>query len=299
MSFLRIHLITLPRWFASPATILGVVLGALLTDQMISIWYLIAAIIAGLLIQSYAHSWNSYHDYVLTGFDKGEPGQRSFEKIYTGGQSVISDGKATPTQVLVNALGWLLLSLVPIALLARSTTLWVFIPWAFAVLCAPWYSEAKKLWHPELPLGIGFATCAVWLGMASTGEILWWRGFLASIPFFLLFGGAAEFVDQAIDAPANWIRGGRSLGMLSAMNGTPLKWGLLFYLIVIFLAQTFLMQIGILPDATAITLLASIPFLVSALLIDEPTSMTQGIIWGLGGIFLYQVLLVAGVFLSS
>ena len=76
--------------------------------------------IAGILVMAGGHSFNSFLDYAWTGLDKGETEDRSAEKDYTGGQNVISAKIVSLREVLGNALGWYILSAVPVIYLAMN-----------------------------------------------------------------------------------------------------------------------------------------------------------------------------------
>jgi len=284
------HLITLPRWFALPAAASGVLLGVALGGAWG--WQAGMAVLAGVLVMAAAHSWNSFHDYAITKFDVGETGGRSSEKAYTAGQSVIAEGLLSERAVLLNALAWVGLSALPTAVLAVTATPTVWVPWALAILCAPWYSQAKKAWHPELPLGFGFATCAVWLGMATAGDIDWRLGALASIPFFLAFGVVAELIDQHADYQSDWPKGGRSLGLLTAHLGLPLAPIVAVGMVVVFASQAALVVGGALDRWSLLSFAGAIPLFWSVWFIE--LDFKKGVLWGLGGGALYQLLFVVG-----
>ena len=73
---------------------------------------------ATLLIMAGGHSFNSLLDYSWTGLDKGKTEDRSAEKGYTGAQSLLARGIVTPAEVFINAVGWYVLSLIPLLYLA-------------------------------------------------------------------------------------------------------------------------------------------------------------------------------------
>ena len=72
MNKIRIHLWTLPRWFAAPFFGASLLLGVVLAGGDLSTSYPWIGLIAGLLIMAGGHSFNSYLDYEWTGVDKGE-----------------------------------------------------------------------------------------------------------------------------------------------------------------------------------------------------------------------------------
>lgn len=286
---LRLHLLVLPRWFGAPAALSGVFLGPALLGHWS--WNIILVAASALCLMAYSHSANSWLDWSWTGLDKGESGERSQPKPYTIGQSVIGLTAMAPTEVAVGTFGWLGLSAGFAALASWWGSPWVWLPWALLVPMTFWYSRAKLLWHPELPLCLGFGPVAVWLGMSAVGRPEFLTGLLAAIPLMLLWA-AAEQVDQAVDYGPNWPKGARSSGMWWRHRGYSL--GALVSLMVgaTYAAQLFLMQASILALPTLMTAVAAFPLFVCINLIDKKER--AGIVWGLSGITLYQGLLVAG-----
>lgn len=284
------HLVTLPRPFAAPIAICAVILGGIIAGA--APFHLFWAVMAGLFLMAGAHSWNSFHDWAITKFDQGTPEERSRPKEYTIGQNVIETGVLSIKEVFINSIGWFVLSLGFVIPLSLMVTPWVWLPWGLVVLCVPWYSEAKKLWHPEVPLGLGFSTFAIWLGQAAGGKPDFALGALISVPLFLCWGVLAEHVDQADDYKPNWPKGGRSLGMLVAHMGIPLLWSIGWFTTIVFLSQIFLIAIGALAPWTGLTLLAFIPITFGALLIDKEHK--KGVLGVLAGILLYSIFMVIG-----
>ncbi len=289
---LKVHLLVLPRWFGLPTALCAVALGGLLVGAGgVS---LALVLVSGALVMAQAHSFNTLLDYSWTGFDKGGPGERSRPKAYTTGQSVIASGLVSPREVLANALAWWVLSAVPLIFLNSP---WIWLPWALACLCTFGYSWGKLHWLCEFFLGFGFATCAVWLGMAAAGQPDWGKGLLASVPFFILWGYLAESVDQALDWEPNWPRGLRNIGALAGHEGIPFSALFHWFLPLVYLSQVFLIGLGVLSSWTWLTLLAAVPMTFCALIIDKDTR--KGVLWGLGGISLYQIALVVGQWLGG
>ena len=257
-------------------------------------WWLVPAIVIGLALQSYAHSMNSYLGYAWSKLDQGEPEVRSVEKVYTGGQSLLASGRVSLRGVLINSLVWLALALVLTAFFARSTTQWAWVPVLIAVVCPFWYEWGKLHWMPEIPLGLGFATAATWLGMATSGQIDWWLGAVASLPLFLIWGVWAEHADQHVDYAANWPKGGRSLGLLTAHLGWGLRRPLAGILALVFLAHLALIVVWpVLSPHTAWAILVSMPlFWVCLGTIDRRQKL--GVLFGLAAVTVYQVAIVVG-----
>ena len=283
---LKAHFWILPRWFAVVAAVSAVVMGGIVAGA--SALPILLASISSLLLMGSGHSFNTLLDYEWTKLDRGEPDERSRPKSYTGGQQPIAAGVLTSKEVLANALGWLALSAIPIIFLPKI----VWLPWTLGALVTFWYSWAKLHWHPEVALGVGFATFGVWLGMSASGHIDFWRGFLVSLPFLVLWGGLAEIIDQWTDWLPNWPKGARSTGMLIGKLGIPLRWVITWGMSIVYLLQIFLITVGLLAPWTGLSFLAVIPISACAILID--TDLKKGVIWGLLAIFLYQSLVVVG-----
>ncbi|GAI71098.1 unnamed protein product, partial [marine sediment metagenome] len=135
---IKAHLFTLPRWFAAPFFGCSLLMGAVLAGGLdANAWI---ALVGGLLIMAGGHSFNSFLDYAWTGLDKGEVGERSAEKDYAGGQSIIAFGIVSEKEVLFNAIGWYILALAPLIYLAINVS-WIILPLAIAgMLITFWYA---------------------------------------------------------------------------------------------------------------------------------------------------------------
>ncbi|GAI69432.1 unnamed protein product [marine sediment metagenome] len=96
------------------------------------------ALAGGLLIMAGGHSFNSFLDWE-SGLDKGEVEDRSAEKDYAGGQSIIALGIVSVKEVLFNAIGWYILALAPIIYLAINVS-WILIPLAIAGMLISFWS---------------------------------------------------------------------------------------------------------------------------------------------------------------
>ena len=270
--WLATHLWSLPRWFAAPATIASVVLGAILSGA--SFLPALLAALCALFAMAFAHSSNTYLDYYWTKLDRGGPSERSVPKVYTSGQQLLATGQLSQYGNLINMLAWGVGSAMPLIWLPRVA----FIPWLLIIPMTFWYSWAKTKWHPEIPLGLGFATFSVWLGMAASGQVDYLRGAIWSIPFFLLWGLTAEWIDQWLDGKANWPKGARSLGVWWRIKGWPVEALVTWGFTLSFIAAGFL---GALPYW-------AIP-LVFATIVAFPRHVKAGLVVGLGAIFIFMV----------
>lgn len=218
MNKLRVHLWTLPRFFAFPAAACAIALGCIQTS---SSGLLIAlAILASGTVMAWGHSMNTYLDF-KTGIDRiGDKTSRP--KTYTAGNQVIVQGIMHPDEVLINALFWLGLSLIFIMAVAANSTFWVFLPWALSALMTFLYSWGKLHYACELALGLGFGPLAVMMGAAASESFTFsdfGPAFMAGLLFGWVFGFGAEFIDQAFDADQNWDSGLRNMGALAWKTG--------------------------------------------------------------------------------
>ena len=282
--------IGLGRFFALPIVVCSVLLGVALGGQ----WSWLSAMVAlGAIFQmAYAHSFNTLLDYSWTGFDKGAEKERSKGKVYTHGQQAIAAGIMTPKGVLINGLIYLAISAIFIGIVAWKVSPVIWIIWAATALMTFWYSWGKLHYQCELALGLGFGPLAVMLGMASQPNPDFLLAFLAGIPVLILFGYGAETMDQFTDASVNWPRGLRNFGALVWENNVSISMFIVWLLCATFLSQLFLIAGGVLHPLTALSLIALIPFSMCLLFLEIKPKV--GIIWGLGGIYLYGLLLLIG-----
>lgn len=292
MKKLFYHVVTLPRWFALPAALASLSLGWLLGESG-KIIYFLSVILLGTLLMWNTHSGNSAFDYTLTGFDKGKEHERSKRKLYTGSQSVIASGLLSEREVWINYFATLFACLVLTFYLSLIFPA-IWLPVILILLCSPWYSYAKKLYHCEIPLGLGFGPFAVMLGnsVSQSPDLL--KAFLAGIPFMIMWGFVAEAVDQFIDADVNWKRGLRNIGALIWRYNIPLSPALLFLVFISYLAQFFIISLGILSAFTLLSLIALPGLLTSARILGKGVEIKKGIILGLLSIFLFGALITAG-----
>jgi 1,4-dihydroxy-2-naphthoate octaprenyltransferase len=264
-----------------------VALGGVLTGQSPGVIAL--ACLAGALIMAYAHTYNSWADWV-SGLDQGSEAERSHPKPYTSGQNLIAQGLITVKESFWVSLAYLFLSALATAFLASWTTPWVWLPWALVATCAPLYSWGKFHYACETVLALGFGPFAVMFG-AAVGpgpEMLY--AFLAGIPFGLVFGFMAELVDQYLDADVNVPKGLRNLGALYWRKG----WSLGGPLFVMALAT-----IGVHLALTGAQVLShwtflALPFLafIAALAPFYEKKQKAGIMGGLALVLLYPLVIL-------
>jgi hypothetical protein len=282
--------IGLGRFFALPIVVCSVLLGISMGGTWS--WLSVMIVLAAIFEMAYSHSFNTLLDYVWTGLDKGEEQERSRGKIYTKGQQAIASGQLSTREVLINGLVYLAISAIFIGIVSANTTPIIWAIWSASMLCTFWYSWGKLHYQCELALGVGFGPLAVMMGMASQPDPDYLSAFLASMPFLLIWGYGAEAIDQYIDAEPNWSRGLRNFGALLWRYEGSISTFITYILCITFAAQFVLIASGILVPQTAMSLITFVPFAFCILYLDN--HIKPGVIWGLGGIFLYMILVVVG-----
>ncbi len=282
--------IGLGRFFALPVAVGAVLLGVALGGH----WSWLSAMVAlGAVFQmAFAHSFNTLLDFSWTKFDQGTEEERSKGKVYTHGQQAIAAGIMSPKEVLANGLVYLAISAVFIGIVAWKVSPVIWAIWGVTALMTFWYSWGKLHYQCELALGVGFGPLAVMLGMASQPNPDFLLAFLGGIPILILFGYGAETMDQFTDASVNWKRGLRNFGALVWKNNVSISTFIVWLLCATFLSQLFLIAAGVLHPLTSLTLITLIPFSFCLLFLEMKPK--AGIIWGLGGIYLYGLLLLIG-----
>lgn len=288
---LMAHLITLPRWFALPAVVTSVLLGCILGGELNYLSVIVC--FTALFLMAGAHSWNSYLDKEWTHFDEGAVEERSKEKTYTIGQSVIAKGILAPRMVAVNATIWYIISAVLTAVIAIKVSPIIWAIWVPAALCTVFYSWGKLHNMAETALGLGFGPFAVMLGMATQSNPNFLTAFLAGLPLFFVWGWTAEFVDQAIDAEHNWPRGLRNLGAYAWKNNISVPLLTLILLMFGYMIQAGLVIGGILAPMTFLTFIA-FPIACYAVVILGDDFNKKGLIIGLFAALVYTIALPVG-----
>jgi 1,4-dihydroxy-2-naphthoate octaprenyltransferase len=263
---IKLHLWTLPRWFAAPFFASSAILGALMVGGMtLNSWL---GVIAALMIMAGGHSFNSFLDYAWTGLDRGEPGDRSAEKDYTGAQSLLAKGIISLKEIVINALVWYLLSLVLLVYLAIQVSWPILLIGFLGMLVTFWYSKAKFNWTHELALGIGVGPLPALAGMlANSSNPNWINGILVGVPSAIIIAFAGLALDEWPDAEANLKKGVKSLAYKVYQNGFSLELYILSWMLFLFLFQILLIVTGIFKPLTGTSfivfplVLASLVFL--------------------------------------
>lgn len=296
---LKAHLWTLPRWFAAPFFGSSILIGAVLAGGIdANAWI---ALIAGLLVMAGGHSFNTLLDYAWTGLDKGEIEDRSAEKDYTGGQSVIAGGILSEQEVYVNALGWYLLSAIPVIYLAvnASSVGWPIVPlWLASMLVTVWYSKSKFNWTHELALGVGVGPVALLLGMFSVSSSpAWPTGILASLPIAIVLSFVGLALDEWPDAESNLKKGVKSVAYKVWEYGVDLNWYMTSWIAFLYIFQLFLIVIGVFAPLTGLTFLVFPPLMVCMVFLRNNFRKAAGILVAVA--MFYPVLLLVGQLLGG
>jgi 1,4-dihydroxy-2-naphthoate octaprenyltransferase len=292
----KAHLWTLPRWFAAPLFGAPAVLGGLMSGGMtVNSWL---GVVGALLVMAGGHSFNTFLDYAWTGLDKGKPGERSAEKNYAGGQSVIAAGIVSEREVALNAMSWYVLALIPLAYLALKVGWQILLIGLLGMLVTFAYARSKFNWTHEMVLGIASGPLAVLSGMfATTSSPSWTGGLVVSVPSLILISFVGLAIDEWPDAEANLRKGVKSVAYKVWEYGVSLEWYVSSWLLFMYIYQVFLIAIGLLRPLSAISFLTW-PFLISFLVLSKRDFRK----WA--GLFVYvavtyPVLLVLGQFLSG
>ncbi len=292
---IKVHLWTLPRWFAAPLFGAPAVLGGILAGGLTAESWI--GFLASLLIMAGGHSFNSFLDYAWTGLDKGEIQERSAEKDYAGGQSVIAAGLVSQKEVALNAAAWYVLALGPLLYLTFKVGYPILIVGLLGMLVTVWYSRAKFNWTHELALGTGAGPLAVLIGMFATSSSPDWKiGLAASVPFFILISYVGLAIDEYPDAEANLKKGVKSVSYKVWESGVSLEWYLSSWVLFMYLYQIFLIAIGVLTSFSAIALLTWPVLMTEIVFLKKDFRRWAGIIVMTG--VTYPVLLVLGEFLG-
>ncbi|MBA7465859.1 hypothetical protein ES707_01031 [subsurface metagenome] len=287
---IKAHLFTLPRWFAAPFFGCSLLMGAVLAGGLnANAWI---ALVGGLLIMAGGHSGNSFLDW-KSGLDQGEVGERSAEKDYAGGQSIIALGIVSEKEVLFNAIGWYILALAPLIYLAINVS-WVILPLAIAgMLITCWYAWGKFNWTHETALAVGVGPIAGLLGMFSVNPSPpWITGLIVSIPIAIILAYLGLAFDEWPDAEANLKKGVKSLAYKVWQYGISLEWYIMSWFLFVFVYQVFLIAVGILSPMTALTFLTFPGLIACLVLLKANFSKVGGFLVIVAA--LYPILLLVG-----
>jgi 1,4-dihydroxy-2-naphthoate octaprenyltransferase len=243
------------------------------------------------------HSFNSFLDYAWTGLDKGEPEDRSAEKDYSGGQSIIAAGIVSQKEVAFNAITWYLLALIPLIYLAWNVGWQILLIGILGMLVTFAYSKSKFNWTHEMVLGISSGPFAVLAGMfATTSSPPWVTGLVVSVPFLILISFVGLAIDEWPDAEANLKKGVKSISYKVWEYGVSLEWYVTSWLLFMYMYQIFLIATDILQPLSAISFLTW-PLFISFLVLSKNNFRKWAGLIVLTGVA-YPILLVLGQFLG-
>jgi 1,4-dihydroxy-2-naphthoate octaprenyltransferase len=296
MKKIKVHLWTLPRWFALPVFGAPAILGGLLSGGMtLNSWL---GVVGTMLVMAGGHSFNSYLDYSWTGLDRGDAAERSAEKDYAGGQSVIAAGLVTSREVALNAIAWYVLALVPLVYVAVNVGWPILVIGLLGFLITFVYARSKFNWTHEIVLGAAAGPLAVMAGMfATTSSPPWLRGLTASVPSGVLISFIGLTIDEWPDAEANLKKGVKSIAYKVWENGVSLQWYLSSWVLFMLLYQVFLISIGILVPLSAISFVVW-PILMAFMVLLKQDFRKWAGRFVMAGVA-YPALLVLGQFLGS
>jgi len=312
-SKIKLALFTLERWFAWIFFFASFGLGAYLAGGNfgeLKVWMGVI-MVTGLMC--YGHCVNSILDYWV-GLDSGEANDRSVEKNYSGGQSVLATKQCSITFISIVASVW--------AVIAVGCAYWFILNgqpimmamWALGMM-VPWaYTPAKfTTWAHELVLGIGVGPLATMSGMfAISNHPPVIAGLLVSIIPMVVLSFAGLSLDEFPDASANLKKGVKSLAYkvwehsddLKIWDGEAtfwartkivksyslLRWYLTSWLLMLFGFQVFLIQLGILKPLTGLGFIMFPPILCSLVFLKNQFNKTAAIIVILAAVYLILIL---------
>ncbi len=260
MNKLHAYLVVLPRWFAAPFFAISLLLGAVLAGGItLHSWI---AFIAGMALMAAGHSWNSYLDWAV-GLDRGEEAERSAEKDYTGGQSLIAKGICSPREVMIVSIAYDAVG-IGLAFWLSTFTGWPLVVVALIAAFVPFmYTWGKfNLFH-ETALAIGVGPVAVLMGMfATSASPPWMDGLIVSVPIAVILSYLGLALDEYPDWQQNVAKGCKSISYRVSQYGVSLEWYCGTWLVAVFIYQVLLISIGELKPFTALTFLTFPPLMM-------------------------------------
>lgn len=265
MKKLKIHLLTLPRWFALPwfggcALIGSVIAGGTLGE--LNTWL---AFISVALLMASGHSQNSYIDWAV-GLDSKDG---SVEKGYTGGCGVIPGGLLSPAEVVFNFIALAAAGLAVCGVIAARVNPYVFVPAVLSLAVPYFYTKGKFSWYHETALASGIVLGTIQGMLAVNPNAEWWRGILVALPPAIVLCYLGLAFDEYLDAEANLGKGVKSLAYKVWEYRFDLSLYILCWLVALYILQLFLITIGVLKPLTMISLI-DFPAIVAVLVFLKP-----------------------------
>lgn len=289
---LKAYLWTLERYFALPFFGGSLLLGVVLAGGSFSSLNTWLAFIMGTALMCAGHVWNSFLDY-QAGLDKGEAGDRSAEKGYSAGQSLIASGVVTLKEVVIIAVIWDVIG-AGLAIYLATQTGWQIILIALLSIVVPFaYTPAKFSYFHELVLFAGAGPLAALIGMYSVSPSpAWWIGIAASTPAGLILSFVGLPLDEYPDAEANLKKGVKSVAYKVWEYGVDLGFYLLAWIMFVYLLQLFLIAVGILAPLTWLTFVLVPMFMAAVVFLKKSFRKTAGILVIIGAC--YPLLMLVG-----
>lgn len=261
---LKLHLWTLPRWFALPFIGGSSIFGSYLAGGDIGNLNTWLAFLVVAFLMAKGHVTNTVLDYYWTGLDRGETKERSAEKVYCGGQNVIEKGYIGKMGLFLNECLWCILALIPAVYLIVDSTTWILPLFLMGLVVAYWYSWGKFNWTHELSLGVACGPVPLLMGMYAvdpSADVQ--AGLLVSVPFAIILSFAGLALDEYPDAEANLKKGVKSIAYEVYNANMPLSQYLMGWFVALYAYQVWLISSGYLAQWTALTFLL-FPFFMAA-----------------------------------
>ena len=120
-----------------------------------------------------------------------------------------------------------------------------------------------------------------------------WVAFLAGLPFVMVWGFAAEFIDQATDAEANWDKGLRNLGSWVWKNKIDTPNFFMGIVALTYVVQLATIATGVLEPKSIISVAAMPFFLYGSAMLGKDFGKIP-VLTLLFGIFVHMIGLVVG-----
>lgn len=261
---LKAHLWTSGRFFALPWFGGAALIGSLLAGGTLGELNAWLGFIAVALLMASCHSQNSYIDWVV-GIDKPQSG--SVEKGYTGGCGILK--VLTLKELVVNFIGWAIAGLIICGVIAWRVGPYIFIPAILGLTVPYFYTRGKFSWYHESALAAGVVLAGVAGMFAVNPNPAWWKAIVVALPSAIVLSYLGLAFDEYLDAYNNLKMGVKSLAYRMWEVRFDLSLYVLAWLVIVYVFQAFLIQIGLLHPLTMISL-ACFPFLLASLVYLKP-----------------------------